>query len=43
MSFKGETKNIFHQFERASTCQKLSQTWEPALKNSKKTRKESWH
>ena len=26
-SFKGEVKSIFHQFEGAFSCQKLSQTW----------------
>ena len=30
--FKGETKNIFHHFKRAFSCQKLSQTLECAFK-----------
>ena len=29
--FWGEIKNIFHHFQRAFSCQKLSQTWECAF------------
>ena len=31
-SFGGEIKNIFYQFERTFSCQKLSQTWVCAFK-----------
>ena len=35
-SFQGKIKSIFHHFQKAFSCQKLSQTWQCAFKGATK-------